>query len=72
MDCPFREPEFQAEYLSDFGELIERRVRPATFEVGQAAEGYAGKFRQVSLPEAEQFPSRAKSFAHLLVSHGYC
>jgi hypothetical protein len=39
MDRPFHQTEFQSENLRDFGELIDRGVCPALFEVRQTTQG---------------------------------
>src|SRR5262249_30278759 len=61
--------EFQPQDFCDLGELVDRRVRPAVFEVGQPAQGDPGEFSKVTLTKAEGLPPVTHFFPDFLVRH---
>jgi hypothetical protein len=52
----FRQSEFQPQDLRDLGELADRGVRLAVFEVGQTTQRDPGELGKVTLTKAEFVP----------------
>jgi hypothetical protein len=69
MERTLDQVEFQAENISDLGELLESGVRPAVLKAGQPAQRDSSQFRHITLTQAEQFPSITDFLSNFLEGH---
>src|SRR4051794_26505626 len=70
MERFFRQAEFQPQDFRDLGELVDRGVRLAVFEVRQTTECDPGELGEVALTEAELPPPGAEFLPDFLIRHG--